>query len=108
MIHFTARELYEQAMETWGGEAQMLMVGEEALELGHAIFKWHRAWRKHNKYRDFDTQIELNKAIEHLIGEAMDVRLMLQQLEILQPGPYQDVFEAKFQAFADKVQEAQP
>jgi len=37
-------KVLKAAVDLWGLEPQMLMVGEEAVELSHAVFKWRRAY----------------------------------------------------------------
>ncbi len=101
------RRLSKAAVETWGLEAQMLMVGEEASELDHAIHKWLRAWKKYNKKgisltRSVD-EIEdledkaiaryLQTAIKNVQKEAMQVFFMLDQLQVMQPGDYESILE---------------
>jgi len=58
------REISQIAVETWGLEAQMLMVAEEATEVAHAVLKWRRAWKKYNKRGISLTRLEENEIIE--------------------------------------------
>jgi len=109
----TESEILDAAYHTWGLVPQMLMVGEESVELCHAIFKWRRARARLNKV---DAEMDLVhrqaiqrafvKAEEKVIDEAMDVRLMLRQLEVMLPGKYVDVYEEKLQAAAQKLRNA--
>lgn len=107
------REVSKAAVKTWGLEPQMLMLGEESSELDHAVHKWHRA---HLKYMNFGVvttrqqQIEykvvtrdLKDAEKHLIKEAMDVALMLAQLEVMIPADYDTAYEKVIQACAVKL-----
>lgn len=61
------REICLEATETWGEEAQIDMVGEEATELATAIFQY---WRG-----------RVDK--EELAKEAADVEIMLEQLRVI-------------------------
>jgi len=106
----TESEILDAAYHTWGLVPQMLMVGEESVELAHAIFKWNRARRRLN---EVDAEMDLverkaiqrafKKAEENVIDEAMDVRLMLRQLEVMLPGKYVDVYEEKLMATVQKL-----
>lgn len=94
------REISKAAVDTWGLEAQMFMVGEEAGELSDSIFKWRRAWKKYN---EVDAEMDLNerkvfqraylKAVKHVQKEAMQVTFMIDQLKVLQPGDYESILE---------------
>ena len=98
------------AHSRWGLEPQMLMVGEEAVELAHAIFKWRRA---NKKYLDVtpdaskaEKQEALNKlldAIAHVKDEAMDALLMIDQLKVMYPDDYDALYDEKLQACAEKL-----
>lgn len=101
------REISKVAVETWGLEAQMLMVGEEASELDHAIHKWWRAWKKYNEKGisltrsedELDTleskahQRYLEKTIKAVKTEAMQMLFMIDQLQVMQPGDYESILE---------------
>lgn len=94
------REISKAAVETWGLEDQMFMVGEEASELAHAIFKWRRAWKKYN---EVDAEMNLLerkafqraylKAVKHVQIEAMQVTFMIDQLKVMQPEDYESILE---------------
>ncbi len=119
----TESEILDAAYHTWGLVPQMLMVGEEANELTKTIFKWRRARVKVLKHKntkvipkDFDqanyelvlTALErsFKKAEERVVDEAMDVRLMLRQLEVMLPADYVALYEKKLQACAQKLRNA--
>lgn len=102
------REISQAAVDTWGLEAQMLMVAEEGLELAHAVLKWRRAWKKYSKTGASLTRDELSedeiltekaharyllKAVKQVQIEAMQVTFMIDQLKIMQPGDYQTILE---------------
>jgi len=102
------RNISQAAVDTWGLEAQMLMVAEEALELGHAVLKWRRAWKRYSRTgasltRDDIGEDEilaekahartLAKAVKHVQVEAMQVTFMIDQLKLMQPGDYQQILE---------------
>lgn len=106
-------EILDAAYHTWGLEPQMLMVGEESVELAHAIFRWRRARARLNKVdaeMDLDERKEIQRAFvkaeEKVIDEAMDVRLMLRQLEVMLPGKYVDIYQEKLQEAAKKLRNA--
>lgn len=94
------RKISKAAVDTWGLEAQMFMVGEEAGELSDSIFKWRRAWKKYNKV---DAEMNLDerkaiqraylKAVKHVQKEAMQVTFMIDQLKVLQPEDYESILE---------------
>lgn len=60
------KKICKDALDTWGSDAQMLMVVEEMAELQKEILK------NINRKRD---------NIEDIIGEAADVYIMLEQLK---------------------------
>lgn len=107
------KRVFEAALEEWGLVPQMLMVAEEAVELAHAVLKWRRAHAKWetfppaermDQYREYlEAYAALSKAGRKVIDEASDVRLMLDQLEILLPGNYEGAYEEKLQACIDKL-----
>lgn len=102
------RKISQAAVDTWGPEAQMLMVAEEALELGHAVLKWRRAWKRYSRTgasltRDDVGEDEiltgkaharaLAKAVKQVQIEAMQVAFMIDQLKLMQPGDYTTILE---------------
>ncbi len=102
------REISKAAVETWGLDAQMLMVAEEALELAHAVLKWRRAYKKYSSTEASLTSADLGeneylaeqaharvllKAVKHVQIEAMQVIFMIDQLKLMQPGDYQKILE---------------
>ncbi len=103
-------KVLKAALDLWGLEPQMLMVGEEATELTHAIFKWRRAYRKYWTCPDDADELErkgisraLVKATDKVRDEAMDVQLMIDQLKIMYPADYDTLYEEKLQACAQKL-----
>ena len=104
------REISQAAVEIWGLEAQMLMVAEEATELAHAVLKWRRAWKRYNKRGISLTRLEedehieekaysraLEKVVENLQVEAMQMLFMIDQLQVMQPGDYETILEKELQ-----------
>ena len=102
------REISKAAVETWGTEAQMFMVAEEALELAHAVHKWWRAWKRYSGTGSSLTRDDLGedeilaekaharyllKVTKQLQVEAMQVIFMIDQLKLMQPGDYQQILE---------------
>lgn len=100
------RKVSEAAVEIWGLEAQMLMVAEEAVELSHAVLKWRRTWKRYNKRGVSLTRLEedeslekkayaraLDKAVQHLQTEAVQMLFMIDQLQVMQPGDYESLLE---------------
>lgn len=99
------RDVSRAAVNRWGIEDQMLMVAEEGIELSHAVLKWRRAYKHYNKKgvdltRDEDEtlmskgrQRGLEKAVEHVRLEAMQVLFMLDQLQVMLPGDYESTLE---------------
>lgn len=101
------RKIAKAAVDLWGLEDQMLMVGEEGIELAHAILKWRRAWKKYNErgisltreYDDTETieskavSRNLEKATANVRKEAMQVLFMIEQLRLMQPGDYESILE---------------
>lgn len=97
------REISKAAVDTWGLEAQMWMVGEEASELDQAVHKWWRAWKKYNKagvslIREDTTEAKayqraLQKRIKAVQKESMQVLFMIDQLQVLLPGDYESLLD---------------
>lgn len=100
------REISQAAVDIWGLEAQMLMVAEEAVEVAHAIMKWRRAWKRYNKKGISLTRLEedgileekayaraLEKTVDNVRVEAMQMLFMLDQLQVMQPGDYESILE---------------
>jgi len=102
------REISKAAVETWGLEAQMFMVAEEANELAHAVHKWWRAWKRYSGTGASLTRDDLSedevlaekaharyllKVTKRLQVEAMQVTFMIDQLKLMQPGDYQQILE---------------
>ena len=65
----TRQQVYEDALDKWGIDAQWGMVHEECLELAMAIHKFRRA-------KDQD------KAMDDIIDEVADVKIMMEQVEL--------------------------
>ena len=105
-------KVLKAATDLWGLEPQMMMVGEEAVELAHAIFKWRRAYTKYVECPGMDDNdgIErmaisraLVKATDKVRDEAMDALLMIDQLKMMQPADYDTLYEEKLEACAQKL-----
>ena len=74
--------LYKRAWEAWGRGFQILMLAEEAAELGQAVCKWFR--RLPPTEERMARFIGLGSfAEEHLAEEIADVRLMCDQVEFM-------------------------
>ena len=102
-------KVFKAAADLWGLEPQMMMVGEEAVELAHAIFKWRRAYKKYLACPD-DMELErtaisraLVKATDKVRDEAMDALFMIDQLKVMQPADYNTLYEEKLEACAQKL-----
>ena len=101
------RKISQAAVNLWGIEAQMLMVGEEASELDKAVHKWWRAWKKYNEkgisltrsedeienLEDKAHQRYLEKTIKDVKTEAMQVFFLIDQLQVMLPGDYESILE---------------
>lgn len=101
------RKISQATVDLWGIEDQMLMVAEEAIELAHAVHKWRRAWKRYNKRgisitreQTAEEQLEdkayertLEKKIKEVQTEAMQTLFMVDQLQVMLPGKYEDVLE---------------
>lgn len=74
-------ELYKQALDYWGYEAQVDMCVEESSELIQALCKYKRA--------ELNT-LEESKAIRNVAEEIADVEIMLEQMKLLF-GVYEQV-----------------
>ncbi len=99
----TMRQVSQAAVDLWGIEDQVLMVAEEAVELAHAVLKWRRAWKKYNKtgislIRE-DTleakayQRALEKRVKAVQKESMQMLFMIDQLQVMLPGDYEDILD---------------
>lgn len=62
-------EIYQQAVDTWGAQAQMEMANEEALEFALSIRK---QLRKNN-----------DQSFANLVEEFADIEIMLEQVELM-------------------------
>lgn len=82
-------KIYNQALDTWGHDAQMDMVIEEMSELTKAILKYRR---KPHKDRAMDVAEEL-----------ADVIIMLRQLEIAMERNYPSFNGWKKQIIVEKL-----
>lgn len=107
------REISQSAVDLWGLEPQMLMVAEESVELTHAILKWRRAWKKYNSQgvpttREQDIKSKaisraLERAIENVKLEAMQVFFMIDQLHVMLPGDYESILEIVLDECAQRL-----
>ena len=75
------RNLYQKALSKWGVSSQLLMLFEEMGELMQAISKFDRF---------FDTQWR-DVHRENLIDEIADVKIMLEQLQVMSKISDQEV-----------------
>jgi len=74
------KQLYKQAIETWGDRAQLEMAQEEATELALAIRRLIRG---------------KDGALEELIGEIADVEIMIEQIKYMTPHITNDIETTK-------------
>lgn len=70
MTHKEKNQIYIDALEKWGPDAQWGMVHEECLELAMAIHKFRRAK-------------DQNKGMADIIDEIADVMIMMDQIPYL-------------------------
>ncbi len=63
------KEVYQQAVDTWGSKAQMEMANEEATEFALAVRK---QIRKNN-----------DQSFANLVEEFADIEIMLEQVELM-------------------------
>lgn len=69
------RKKYQQAMELWTPEFQIMMLNEEMAELTIAINKMMRL-------KSSDTQVISSKRCD-ILTEIADVKIMLEQMQVL-------------------------
>lgn len=79
------QQLFEDAVNHWGLDAQFAMVVEECAELIHAIQKANRK-TNHESYTE---------RTSHIIEESVDVGLMLEQVKAMIPSPLWKQLRAK-------------
>lgn len=104
------RRISQAAVDLWGLEAQMLMVAEEAIEVSKAVLKWRRAWKRYNKRGVSLTRLEetevleekayaraLEKAVQNVRVESMQMLFMIDQLQVMHPGDYETLLEKEVQ-----------
>lgn len=99
---------FKAAIDEWGSDAQLRMVGEEATELSLAIYKLLRARAKVRGLRPDMSDIERlavehDKALDAVVSEACDVWIMLEQLKVLIPTNWGDEREKTYQRFLEKL-----
>jgi len=114
------RKLSIAAVELWGLEDQMMMVAEEAVEVAHAVMKWRRANKRYNKAgvtlsREnlSENEVLQKKAHENALAqrvynlqkEAMQMLYMIDQLQVMLPGKYEDILEEVLMDARDKITE---
>ena len=73
MIEEQKKKILQQAIDTYGADAQILMAIEEMSELMKALCKYKRAKGPEDVFSVFDNITE----------EIADVKIMLEQLEIM-------------------------
>jgi len=64
------QQVYKDALDKWGSDAQWGMVHEECLELAMAIHKFRRAK-------------DQEKGMADIIDEVADVKIMMEQIPLL-------------------------
>ena len=116
------REISQDAVDLWGIEAQMLMVAEEATEVAHAVLKWRRAWKRYNSMgislsredltetallRNKAHERNLAKRVQALQTEAMQMLFMLDQVQIMHPGQYEDILQGVLNDARQRIAERQ-
>ena len=114
------RKLSIAAIELWGLEDQMMMVAEEAIEVAHAVMKWRRAHKRYNKAGITLTRETLsendvltNKAHERALAErvfnlqkeAMQMLFMIDQLQVMLPGKYEEILDEVLLDARDRITE---
>lgn len=98
-IEFLYREkkIYDDAIATWGREAQMMKAAEELSEMAAAINRLLCC--EVSGYRNHD------EVLEELKGEYADVEIMLCQLRMLIDMPY-EIYVEKVNALEEKIRKA--
>lgn len=98
-IEFLYREnkIYNDAIATWGREAQMMKAAEELSEMAAAINRLLCC--EVSGYRNHD------EVLEELKGEYADVEIMLCQLRMLIDMPY-EIYVEKLNALEEKIRKA--
>ena len=113
------RNISIAAVSLWGHEDQMLMVAEEALELAHAVHKWRRAYKKYNRAGVNLTRVQettekletrahqryLEKCEEAVQLEAMQLLFMIDQLQVMLPGCYDEILDDVLRDATKRIQE---
>jgi len=88
------QQIYKDALEKWGWQAQMDMVHEECLELASAIHKLRRVKGKN----------DWNEKMADIHDEAADIIIMSQQLPLLlDMDKVQERIDFKLQRLSDKL-----
>ena len=89
--------IYEDAIETWGREAQMLKAAEELCELAAAINRLLCCEK--SGYRSHE------EVLAELMGEWADVEIMLNQLHVMIEMD-DETYIGKLQALEEKIRKA--
>lgn len=87
-------EIFIKAIETWGVRSQYEMAQEEATELALAV-------RKHIRYND-------SESFKKLAEEVADVKIMIEQLELINPTlglAVDEVMKSKIERLERRVTE---
>ena len=90
----TERQIYKQAIEKWGTDAQILMVFEEMSELQKELCK---NWRGKNN-------------VEQIAEEVADVEIVLAQLKMIYgiSGTVRQLREEKLMRLEQRLKDVQP
>lgn len=89
--------IYEDAIETWGRQAQMLKAAEELCELAAAINRLLCCEKSGYRSRE--------EVMQELQGEWCDVEIMLNQLHVMIEMD-EEVYIGKMEALQEKIKKA--
>ena len=89
--------VYEDAIETWGRDAQMMKAAEELSELAAAINRLLCCEKSGYRSRE--------EVMAELMGEWADVEIMLNQLHVMIEMD-EEVYIGKLQALEEKIRKA--
>lgn len=89
--------IYEDAIETWGRQAQMMKAAEELCELAAAINRLLCCEKSGYRSRE--------EVMQELQGEWCDVEIMLNQLHVMIEMD-EEVYIGKMEALQEKIKKA--
>jgi NTP pyrophosphatase (non-canonical NTP hydrolase) len=89
----TEQATLQKAMDTWGQDLQVMMLGEECCECGKEVLKF-KAGRKTSP--------------EDLIGEIADVSIMVDQMRLIWGKEIDVVRTQKIARLAERLDEVKP